>query len=576
MNAVQPDRSVKEDVNTGDRFGARAAVRIAPSERLSITPRLVYQEVKTDGWNRIDAFNILGNPYTTTRPAVTLGERDQFTQIGEPYTDKFVLGDLNIKYNFGSVALTSITSYSYRDLLVVRDATALTGSITGGSFGLPESVYTIDGPLDDATTAKAWTQELRLSGATKRFQWVLGGFYSSANREYAQSLFVDGFEDATGIPTAGSFGASKDILYYSALDYDFKQLALFGEGTFSLSDRFSLTGGLRYYNFNEDRIQTFDGYFASPGTNPGTSDASGVAPRLIASYRVSDTTNLNAQVSKGFRLGGINDPINVPLCTAEDLVTFGGRDSWEDETAWNYEIGSKSRIMGGRGSFNASAFYIDITNLQATVTAGSCSSRVVFNVPTSRSVGGELELALAPSDNFDFAITAGYNDAKLRSTLTSTGSDGTASVVAGIREGNRLPSVPQFQMSAAATYKWQMKGDFLGYATGTYQHVGSRFTQVGDEEPGFGTVNLLSFGANTIGGPLTASTFTFDPELAAYDIVNLRLGVLHGKWDVALFANNVTDERALLALDRERDLRARVGYLTNQPRTFGISARVTF
>jgi iron complex outermembrane receptor protein len=131
-------------------------------------------------------------------------------------------------------------------------------------------------------------------------------------------------------------------------------------------------------------------------------------------------------------------------------------------------------------------------------------------------------------------------------------------------------------MSAAATYKWQMKGDFLGYATGTYQHVGSRFTQVGDEEPGFGTVNLLSFGANTIGGPLTASTFTFDPELAAYDIVNLRLGVLHGKWDVALFANNVTDERALLALDRERDLRARVGYLTNQPRTFGISARVTF
>ena len=65
--------------------------------------------------------------------------------------------------------------------------------------------------------------------------------------------------------------------------------------------------------------------------------------------------------------------------------------------------------------------------------------------------------------------------------------------------------------------------------TGTYQHVGSRFTQVGDQEPGFGTVNLLSFGANTIGGPLTQSTFTFDPELPAYDIVNLRLGVLHGQ-----------------------------------------------
>jgi len=576
IDAVQPGLSVNDDVNTADRFGFRAAVRFAPSDELSITPRLVYQKMEADGWNRIDAFNILGNPFTTTRPAANLGEREQFTQIGEPYTDRFVLGDLNIRYDFGAVELTSITSYSDRDLLVVRDAGALTSSITGGSIGLPESVYTLDAPLDDATTAKAWTQELRLSGATGRFQWVVGGFYSSAERVYAQSLLVAGFEDATGIPTAGQFGASKDILFFSGLDYDFKQLALFGEGTWSLNDRFDLTGGLRYYDFDEDRIQTFDGIFADPGRNPGSSEASGIAPRLILSYKLSDTTNLNAQAAKGFRLGGINDPLNVPLCTAEDLVTFGGRESWEDETAWNYEVGTKSRIMGGRGSFNASAFYIDIKNLQATVTAGSCSSRVVFNVPESRSVGGEVELALAPNDSFDFAVTAGITDAELKSTLTSTSSDGSTSVVAGIREGNRLPSVPRFQMSAAATYQWQVRSDVLGYVTGTYQHVGSRFTQVGDEEPGFGTFSLLSFEPNTIGGPLTQGSFTFNPELPSYDIVNLRLGVLKGKWDLALFANNITDERALLALDRERGLLARVGYLTNQPRTFGFTARFNF
>jgi iron complex outermembrane receptor protein len=45
---------------------------------------------------------------------------------------------------------------------------------------------------------------------------------------------------------------------------------------------------------------------------------------------------------------------------------------------------------------------------------------------------------------------------------------------------------------------------------------------------------------------------------------------------VALYANNLTDERAFLALDRERGTRARIGYLTNQPRTFGITAHVTF
>ena len=48
---------------------------------LTITPRIVYQRVKMDGWNRSDEFNILANPYTTTRPAVTLGERRQFTQL---------------------------------------------------------------------------------------------------------------------------------------------------------------------------------------------------------------------------------------------------------------------------------------------------------------------------------------------------------------------------------------------------------------------------------------------------------------------------------------------------------------
>jgi iron complex outermembrane receptor protein len=263
----------------------------------------------------------------------------------------------------------------------------------------------------------------------------------------------------------------------------------------------------------------------------------------------------------------------VPLCTPDDLATFSGRESWDDETAWNYELGSKSRLMGGRGSFNVSAFYMDVSDLQATVTAGSCSSRVVFNVPEARSAGAELELALAPSNSFDFAVSVGFNNSELRSTVTSTSSTGEVSVVSGIREGNRLPSVPHFQAAAAATYQRQLAGGSLGYATATWQHIGSRYTQVGDEEPGFGSVNLLSFAPNTIGGPLTQASFSFDPLLPSYDLVNLRVGWLRGRWDFSLYANNLFDERALLSLDRERGLRARVGYLTNPPRAFGITAR---
>ena len=82
IDAVQPDLSVKQNVNGGDRAGARWSVKVQPDETFSFTPRVLYQEVKMDGWNRADAYNILANPFTTTRPAVTLGPYEQFTQIG--------------------------------------------------------------------------------------------------------------------------------------------------------------------------------------------------------------------------------------------------------------------------------------------------------------------------------------------------------------------------------------------------------------------------------------------------------------------------------------------------------------
>jgi len=571
IDAVQPDLSIDDDVNTGNRFGGRIAATFAPNDRLTITPRIVYQRMETDGWNRFDDYNILANPFTTTRPAVTLGEREEFIQLQEDFTDDFVLADVNLQYDFGDVVLNSITSYIYRDVLVIRDATSLTASITGGSIGLPEEVYTLDSPLFDATTANVFTEEVRLSGGSDRVQWVGGGFFSHTDRDYGQDLPTIGFEALTGIPTQG-LRAPRDSLFWSELAYKLDQFALFGEATISLTDRLSLTGGLRYYHFSEDKEQIFDGIFGNDNngvslvSQPGTTDANGVAPRVILSYEVNDQTNVNAQVSKGFRLGGINDPLNVPLCTPDDLATFGGRDNWDDEVAWNYEVGSKSTIMDNRGSFNVAVYNVDLNDLQATVTAGSCSSRLIFNVPDARSTGLEFDFELAPNSNFDFAVSSSINNSELQSTIEPT-------AATGIVEGRRLPTVPEFQIAAAATYQWEL-GESLPYVTLSYQHVGDRYTQVGDQD--LGTLDLLSFEPNTIGGPLTQSTFSYDPKLPAYDIANLRVGVRRDRWDISFFVNNLTDERALLSFDRERGTRARIFFLTNQPRTFGVTTRVNF
>jgi iron complex outermembrane receptor protein len=597
MDAVQPTLRVNDNVNGTDRAGFRAALRLAPSAKFNVTPRVVYQELKADGWNRIDAFNILANPYTTTRDSITLGERQQFTQIREPFADKFLLADVNLQYDLGSTKLTSITSYTHRDILVVRDATALTASVTGGTIGLPAAIYMLDSPLNDATISKVWTQEVRLSGARDRLRWVVGGFYSTNTRDYGQDLSDIGFDTAAAPLLGAPYGftqglrAPKDHLFWSNLHNDLKQGALFGEATYSATPQLDLTAGLRYYNFTEDRGLIFDGIFTNNNTgsalvtDTGTTKADGVVPRFIASYKVSDAVTLNAQASRGFRLGGINDPLNYPNCQGTDSATFSGRPTWKDQTVWNYEAGVKSRLFGGRGSLNVSAFYMDIRNLQLNVTAGSCSSRLVFNAAKARSQGVEFEVTATPNEYLDFSFSAALNDSKLQSTDTT----GNVNVISGIQAGNRLPSVPQLQMTGALTYGWNVSQGSRLSITGSFQHVGSRFTAINDLGVGvcgtgvtscpFGMVDMNKFaedGGATIGGPLTDSLFIFKAELPAYTLLNVRVGLKRAGWEVGVFANNLTDERALLALDRERGARARVGFLTNQPRTMGVSLRFDY
>ncbi len=574
IDAVQPGGGVNEDVNGGSRTGVRASLMFQPTPALTITPRVLYQEIDVDGFNRIDRFNILANPFTTTRPAVTLGDLQQFTQLEERFEDEFLLADVNIQYDFGPVALTSVTTYSDRDVLVYRDATQLTGSITGqpGVFdpaGLPEAVYTLNAPLADTTKLETFTQELRLaSTGENRFDWVVGAFYSDVDRAYAQDLTVAGFTALTGIASAG-VRAPEDHLYFSTVPYTLKQYAVFGEGTLTLTDKLDATVGVRYSSFEEDRKLTFDGLFAVQTIDvPGSVEDDDVAPRVILSYKATEDLTFNAQAAKGFRLGGINDPLNAPLCGAADLATFGAirKDTFANETAWNYEAGMKARLGAGRGSFSMAGFYSDIENLQATIDAGNCSSRIIANVPSARSIGAEAELSYRLTEAFDVALSASYNNSELTSSVTDAG----GAPIQGLRDGNRLPTVPEFQAAASFAYEAPVTDTMRGFANLTYQFVGERFTQVSDQEGNPRTVTLIPIGAPTV------ATLTFPLDLPDYQVINIRAGVKGVDWELAGFINNVGDERAELAVDRERGLRARYGVLTNQPRTVGVTLRKSF
>jgi iron complex outermembrane receptor protein len=575
IDAIYPDGSVKENVDGGDKIGARVAMLFQPNENLAITPRLIYQKLDTDGFPRQDIFNMLANPFTTSEPPVTIGERQQFIQLEEGLEDDFGLFDLKVEYDFGTTVLTSVSSYTDREVVVSRDATQLTGSVTVSPIGiLDPDVVRISSNLIDATDLKAFSQELRLaSTGTGVFDWVVGGFYQDVDRKYGQSLPTPGWDAATGIDNTsdGNGNAPADQPFFSRLSYDFKQLALFGEGTYHFNDQLHLTGGLRYYDFEEDRILNFAGAFAVATRNlPGSTSSDGFSPRAILAYDVSETVQLSFQAARGFRLGGINDPLNVDLCEGNDIANFGNNPTWTDEKVWNYEIGAKTQSLDRRVTFNAAVFFTDIDDLQANTNAGSCSSRIVFNVPKARSVGAEVELVARPSDNWDFALSATYADTELRSTVFGVDDAGNSVAIDGLEEGNRLPTAPEFQAAASATYSWPWSAALGAYVNFTVQHVGSSFTQFADQAPGFGTFDLFPFGDPNV------TSFSFDPELGEYDIGNLRFGLQADQWEVAAFLNNVWDEEARLSVDTERGRGARVGYLTNQPRTFGVMFRRSF
>ncbi len=569
----------KEDVNSGSRSGIRAALRYAPNENLTITPRIVYQEAEADGFNRQEIFNVFANPYTTTRPPIQLGPRQQHLLLNEKFTDDTLLVDIVVEAGFSNFDLTFVASVLDREILVSRDASALTGSVSI-DVEIGDAATLLPSNLRDTTDMSQTTFELRASSNSDgAWQWLVGAFNSTVDRDYAQLLPTPGYDAAWDADPGGeglccSVDAANGIAppdspFASSLPYEIKQTAIFGEVSYDVNDDVTITAGGRWYDFDETRRIQFGGVFASATDQIDSTASDGFTPRILASWGMNDNVTFNAQVSQGFRLGGVNDPLNAGLCTPEDLIVFGGFQSYGDETVWNYEAGIKSSFSNGV-TFNAAVFYADMQDLQVTLDAGSCSSRISFNVPDAHSSGVEFELSASPSDSVLLTLAGSF----LSSEFDSTVVDSTGAVLGGVAEGNRLASVPEIQLAATGTYYFpvSMFGGSDGFVSATIHHVGDRITQPSDQLIGAGVFSSgLAFG-----GATGDETTTLDLVLDAYTIVNVSAGLEFNDWSATLYIHNLGDENADLSFDRERGGRARLSFRTNKPRTIGIVFRKSF
>lgn len=589
IDALREGGGVNNDVNDGDRWGGRIAFLWQPTSNLSVTPRVLYQNIDMGGFNREEVFNLFANPYTNTmsnrpsqiterRPPVRLGRRQQFLLLNETFEDKTMILDNVIKWTFDNLLdATYVVSYTKRDLLVSRDASALSGSV-GVDIGFPSGDVSLPANLRDTTDLEKMTHEIRLSSNNDNaFQWLAGVFYSNSNRAYSQRLPTPGWDsvyEAGGsvigrLNQANNGFDTTDSPYVSDLTYDLRQVAVFGEATYTVFNRLGLTAGVRWYDWKEDKTFKSGGVFSnSAAQNQNmTVSSDGFAPRFMVSYDVTDHVAVNAQASRGFRLGGVNDPLNRGLCRA-DYNTYRGFQRFKDETLWNYEVGVKSSFK--KVTLNGSFFYTAIDSLGVNVDAGQCSSRVTISVPEAHTLGGELELSVQPVDSLLVTFAGSYVQAEFDSTITNP-DDGT--VVAGIKDGNRIPSVPDWQLSASATYT--LPGVLHAresYVSTSWQFVGERITQSGDQVPGAGRFAHGLPYAGMTGEEVTDVDLTLNP----YHLLNLSTGLVYDSWEFMFYVRNVADENPKLSFDRERGGRARLAYRVGQPRTFGLLTRIYF
>ena len=592
IDALRETGGMKENVNDGRRFGGRLALLFKPTDSISITPRIVYQNIDMNGFNRDEVFNLYANPYTKEpRTPIQLGKRQQHLLLDEAFEDKTLIMDTTAKLELDPVSVSYMFSYTNRDILVSRDASALAGSVSVNPLAFADEAVLLPSNLRDTTDLKQMTHEVHFSSNNESMlQWLGGVFYSNTDRDYGQRLPTPGYD----VLIDGLLGKEThdglrngfpdtDAPYVSDLTYDLRQVALFGESTLTLLDRLDLTAGLRWYDWKEDKTFKSGGVFSNSDAQNQevTTKSNGFAPRFMANYKVTDQIAVNAQASRGFRLGGVNDPLNALLC-GNSYDTFRKFQTFEDETLWNYEFGFKSSFEPV--TLNASVFYTDIKNLGVNVDAGSCSSRVTISVPEAHTLGSELELSAQPTDSLLFTFAGSYVQAEFDSTITDTTATGGDNALLGIKKGNRLPSVPDWQLSASATYTFPgiLKAD-EGYVTAAWQYVGSRITQPGDQVEGAGTFthNLHRPAPNNtrlpgLGGLTGDETTTVDLVLDPYYLINLSTGLMYKNLEFMLYVKNLTDKNVQLSFDRERGGRARLAYRVGQPRTFGLVTRMYF
>lgn len=444
-------------------------------------------------------------------------------------------GSLALDWTLGDVGLVSITAYQTDEGVLEEESDASPNELLAVTLG------------NDTWTL---SQEFRLTGGGERANWIAGLYYLTeevelnntvdlfrALRPVAEAIdpiaFPGGFD-----PDGLALGAPILFLRSTGVQ-ETNTAALFGQAEFALSDRLSLTTGLRYTwedrSFNPSAVLEEPGFSVPLYENlPLAIDATNFSGRLALDYHLTADTLLYASISRGFKSGGFNGSF---LFTPAENVPY------EPEELTAYEAGFKVTFLDGRARLNAAAFLYDYSDLQVftLINSGGFPVSVLTNAANAEIAGAELELALRPTDQLNLSFTLGLLDTELVDFQTFGGQD---------LSGNELVQSPGAVFSAVASYDIPLGGFGLLRPQIDASYKGDHF---------FSTTNdALS-------------------QQDAYWLVNLQLTWVGASedWELGAFLRNATDEEYLVNTTDLSDF-GFVQQVTGSPQTFGVEARRRF
>lgn len=418
------------------------------------------------------------------------------------YKRNMLTSGLNISYQANNFLITSTTSYQYLRDHMIMDQDYLATDYLG---------------LEQIQKQNSVTQEIAVrSRNMSKWQWTTGVFGSYQwLRTDAPVYFGTQMKQMLSNAILSVLPASHRNMFSvweiptMAVTENFHTpqygLGVFHESNVSLTDRLTVTLGLRYdYQhvkvvYDAHALMTLH-YIAQMGprkieqsssvSSALNSDANHsynqLLPKFGLTYRIGNTgSNLYATVTKGYRAGGYNIQMFSDILQTE--LSNNGRNlqrgdvevehdaavynkvnktiSYKPEQSWNYEFGSHLNLFGGKIHADIAFFYMQIRNQQLDVMANDYGfGRMMVNAGKSSSCGAELILRGHAFDNhLSWSAAYGYTRATFREYIDSV----TVRTPAGKAtqkldyKDNYVPYVPQHTFNLAADYRIDVANDVL-------------------------------------------------------------------------------------------------------------------